>query len=131
MKSPLPKALRVLIPAVLIVAWLVGASIGGPYFGKVSEVSTNDQTSYLPESADATQVQGLLDDFLGSDSIPAVVVFASDDELSDETLADLEATVADLPEIEGVTDELSPLIPSEDGLAATGLRAHQHRCRHR
>ena len=85
MKSPLPKALRVLIPAVLIVAWLVGASIGGPYFGKVSEVSTNDQTSYLPESADATQVQGLLDDFLGSDSIPAVVVFASDDELSDET----------------------------------------------
>ncbi|MGO1406256.1 MMPL family transporter [Agrococcus casei] len=118
MKSPLPKALRVLIPAVLIVAWLVGASIGGPYFGKVSEVSTNDQTSYLPESADATQVQGLLDDFLGSDSIPAVVVFASDDELSDETLADLEATVADLPEIEGVTDELSPLIPSEDGLAA-------------
>ena len=118
MKSPLPKALRVLIPAVLIVAWLVGASIGGPYFGKVSEVSTNDQTSYLPESADATQVQGLLDDFLGSDSIPAVVVFASDDELSDETLADLEATVADLPEIEGVTDWLSPLIPSEDGLAA-------------
>ncbi|MGO3648964.1 MMPL family transporter [Agrococcus casei] len=118
MKSPLPKALRVLIPAVLIIAWLVGASIGGPYFGKVSEVSTNDQTSYLPESADATQVQGLLDDFLGSDSIPAVVVFASDDELSDETLADLEATVADLPEIEGVTDELSPLIPSEDGLAA-------------
>ncbi|MGO3846133.1 MMPL family transporter [Agrococcus casei] len=118
MKSPLPKALRVLIPAVLIIAWLVGASIGGPYFGKVSEVSTNDQTSYLPESADATQVQGMLDDFLGSDSIPAVVVFASDDELSDETLADLEATVADLPEIEGVTDELSPLIPSEDGLAA-------------
>ena len=118
MKSPLPKALRVLIPAVLIIAWLVGASIGGPYFGKVSEVSTNDQTSYLPESADATQVQGLLDDFLGSDSIPAVVVFASDDELSDETLSDLESIVADLPEIEGVTDELSPLIPSEDGLAA-------------
>ena len=112
------RILRVAGPALVILAWLVGASIGGPYFGKVSEVSTNDQTSYLPESADATQVQGMLDDFLGSDSIPAVVVFASDDELSDETLADLEATVADLPEIEGVTDELSPLIPSEDGLAA-------------
>ena len=118
MKSPLPKALRVLIPAVLIVAWLVGASIGGPYFGKVSEVSTNDQTSYLPESADATQVQGLLDDFLGSDSIPAVVVFASDSELSDESLSDLESVVADLPAIDGVSDDPSPIIPSEDGLAA-------------
>lgn len=30
--------LRIFIPALLIVAWLTGAAVGGPYFGRVSEV---------------------------------------------------------------------------------------------
>lgn len=45
-----------MLPAILILLWFVGAGIGGPYFGKVSEVSSNDQTLYLPESADASRV---------------------------------------------------------------------------
>ena len=53
------RILRVAVPALVILAWLAGASIGGPYFGKVGEVSTNDQTSFLPSSAEATQVQGM------------------------------------------------------------------------
>src|SRR5690606_21308719 len=60
-----PTWLRVLLPAVLILAWLTAAGFGGPLFGKVGEVSSNDQTSYLPESADATQVQALLGEFQG------------------------------------------------------------------
>ena len=48
--------MRIGIPVVLILIWLVGGSIGGPYFGKVDEVSSNDQSSYLPETADATAV---------------------------------------------------------------------------
>ena len=63
--------------------WLVGAGLGGPLFGKVDEVSSNDQTSYLPESADATQVQKLLGEFNDSDAIPAIAVFVSDGELSE------------------------------------------------
>ena len=51
--SGLRRWLRVLIPALIILVWFVGASIGGPYFGKVGEVSSNDQTAYLPDSADA------------------------------------------------------------------------------
>ena len=39
----------------LVLIWLVGGSIGGPYFGKIDEVSTNDQSSFLPSSAEATQ----------------------------------------------------------------------------
>ncbi len=108
-----------ILPAVLIVLWLAGAGVGGPYFGKVSEVSSNDQTSYLPESADATQVQAALGDFTDSDAIPAVVVFAADDgELGEAQLQDLTIALEDLPSIEGVGDDLSPLIPSEDGRAA-------------
>ena len=57
--------LRIGIPVLLVLIWLVGGSIGGPYFGKIDEVSTNDQSSFLPSSAEATQVQERLADFTG------------------------------------------------------------------
>lgn len=50
-KSP-RRWVRILLPAILILAWLTGAAVGGPYFGKVDEVSSNDQTTFLPESAE-------------------------------------------------------------------------------
>lgn len=62
-----PKWLRILLPSLLILVWLTAAGIGGPYFGKVSEVSSNDSTSYLPTSADATAVQKVLGDFRDSE----------------------------------------------------------------
>jgi len=110
--------LRTLLSAVLILLWLAGAGLGGPLFGKIDEVSSNDRTAYLPDSAQATEVQKALDDFLGSDSLPAVVVFESettiDDALKDEISSALEGAVT----AEGVKNETSPVIVSEDGLAA-------------
>ncbi|GEK87261.1 MMPL family transporter [Microbacterium aerolatum] len=108
---------RVLIPAVLIIAWLVGAGLGGPLFGKVGEVSSNDQTSYLPSSADATKVQELLGEFNDSDAIPAIVVFVGDAELDEEQLAAIDDAIAGTVDVEGIADEVSPAIPSEDGRA--------------
>ncbi|MBP1326808.1 RND superfamily putative drug exporter [Leucobacter exalbidus] len=110
---------RIVVPALLILLWVGAGSIGGPYFGKVSEVSSNDQTTYLPSSADATQVQERLADFRDSEAIPAVVVAASETPLSDSELAELTDAVAALPDtVPGIGADLSPLIPSEDGLAA-------------
>jgi RND superfamily putative drug exporter len=108
---------RILIPVVLILVWLVGAGLGGPLFGKVDEVSSNDQTSYLPESADATQVQKLLGEFNDSDAIPAIAVFVSDDELSESDLQTISDAVADAPSVEGVSEDVSPALTSEDGKA--------------
>ena len=116
--SAAPKWLRVLLPAVLILAWLVAAGIGGPYFGKVDEVSSNDQTSYLPESADATQVQALLGEFTDSDAIPAIAVFVGERELTQAELDQIGAAVDATADLAGVADEVSPAIPSDDGLAA-------------
>lgn len=115
-REPVPKWIRVLLPAALILIWFAGAGIGGPYFGKVSEVSSNDQTSYLPESADATQVQALLGDFTESDAIPAVIVLAADRALTESEIGELSTVVEKLSEIEGVQTP-SPAIPSEDGQA--------------
>jgi len=108
---------RILIPVALILVWLVGAGLGGPLFGKVDEVSSNDQTSYLPESADATQVQKLLGEFNDSDAIPAIAVFVSDDELSESDLQTISDAVADAPSVEGVSEDVSPALTSEDGKA--------------
>jgi RND superfamily putative drug exporter len=108
---------RVLAPALLIIGWLVAAGMGGPLFGKVSEVSSNDQTSYLPTSADATEVQNLLGEFNDSDAVPAVVVFIGDDDLDESQLAAIESAIGDAPDIEGIEAEVSPGIPSEDGRA--------------
>lgn len=109
--------LRIGIPALLVLIWLAAGSIGGPYFGKVDEVSSNDRSSFLPESADATQVNGRLADFLGGESIPALVVVTGDGELTDDDIADVQALADDIAELDGVQEDVSPPILSEDGEA--------------
>lgn len=108
---------RVFLPVALILVWLVGASLGGPLFGKVDEVSSNDQTTYLPESADATQVQELLGEFRDSDEIPAIAVFAAETELTDAEISAITDAVADTASLDGIGADVSPALVSDDGLA--------------
>ncbi|MFT4214464.1 MAG: MMPL family transporter [Microbacterium sp.] len=116
MTNTTPRWLRVILPAALIVAWLAVAGVGGPYFGKVDEVSSNDQTSYLPASADATRVQALLGDFHDSTAIPAIVVFTGEETLTDDQLAQLGDALDGAAQT--MDADASPLIPSDDGYAA-------------
>ncbi|MBD3942859.1 MMPL family transporter [Microbacterium sp. NEAU-LLC] len=109
--------LRIGIPVLLVLVWLAAGSIGGPYFGKVDEVSSNDRSTFLPESADATQVNERLADFLGEESIPAVVVVTGDGELSDDDIADVQAFADDVAGLDAIAGDVSPPIPSEDGQA--------------
>ncbi|HEY4576798.1 MAG TPA: MMPL family transporter [Yaniella sp.] len=113
-KSP-RRWVRILLPAILILAWLTGAAVGGPYFGKVDEVSSNDQTTFLPESAEATQVQQLQDDFTDSDAIPAIALFEAQDELTEEQLTTIEEALESAVDVEGIEEDISPPIPSNDG----------------
>ncbi|WP_309710078.1 MMPL family transporter, partial [Pseudolysinimonas sp.] len=112
------RVLRGVIPAVLIVGWLALAGFGGPTFGKISDVSTNDQASFLPASAESTQVSQLVPEFAGADDIPAIVVAVRDGGLTDADLAFLDDFAADAAGFEGVGDGVSPVIPSDDGEAA-------------
>ncbi|WP_394214624.1 MMPL family transporter [Brachybacterium vulturis] len=112
-----PRVLRVLLPALLILAWLLAAGIGGPYFGRVDEVSSNDRTAYLPDSADATEVAQRAEDFTGAEAIPAIIVVTAEEELDEETLASLSEVTEALAALDTVAGEVSPAIPSEDGLA--------------
>ncbi|MCD1144368.1 MMPL family transporter [Kocuria sp. LUK] len=107
--------LRILLPALLIVGWLAVAGVGGPYFGKISEVSTNDQSSFLPESTESTRVTNLQGEFRDSDAIPAIVLLVREGGLEAGDRAWAEELTAAVQE-EGLGEgETSPPIPSEDG----------------
>ena len=55
-----PGWLRWLIPVVLVLAWLGVMGVGGPTFGKLSDVTSNSQADFLPVDSQATQVQDRL-----------------------------------------------------------------------
>jgi RND superfamily putative drug exporter len=122
--SRVPRWLRVTLPVVLILVWLVGAAIGGPYFGRVDEVSSNDRTAYLPETAEATEVQERLSGFTDGDAVPAIVVFVTGEgqdaegELTDDDLTAIGERLTAAGDLEVVDGDVSPPIPSEDGAAA-------------
>ena len=108
---------RVLLPSLIVLAWLVAAGVGGPYFGRISEVASNDQASYLPASSEATQVSQLLPEFAGGDNIPAIVVFARDGGLTDADREYAQSFVDSLATMEGIGADVSPPIESDDGEA--------------
>lgn len=109
--------LRVLLPALIIVAWLTAAAIGGPLFGRIDEVSSNDQSAYLPASAESTRAGVLARDFYDSEDIPALVLIVADNGTLDQTQLDaISGTAQELGGLEGVS-EISPPIPSDDGAA--------------
>ena len=106
MKDWNPKLwLRILLPSVLIVAWLAIAGIGGPTFGKISSVSTNDQAGFLPASADSTAVNEWQTKFYDSKSIPAVIVSVKESgTLTDADKAKFVALSPSIKDAPGVAD---------------------------
>ena len=109
---------RFLIPVVLVVLWLGVGGIGGPYFGKISEVADNNQTSYLPSSSASTQVANLQEKFTDSNAIPAVIVYVNDGGLTQQDRSFIDGRVSALSEVSGVTGGISPPQTSSDGKAA-------------
>ncbi|HKT56593.1 MAG TPA: efflux RND transporter permease subunit [Microbacterium sp.] len=110
--------LRGVLAGILILVWLIAAGLGGPLFGRVDEVSSNEPTAYLPSSADATEVQHSLAGFLGADSIPAVVVFESSGPIDTATHTALGEAVTKAATTDGIAGEASPVIVSKDRTAA-------------
>lgn len=93
------------------------AGLGGPLFGRIEEVSSNDQNAYLPQDSESAEVAGLVSDFYDSDDIPGVVVVVSDNgALVDSDLDAIASATEAVAGLEGVGD-ISPPIPSEDGEA--------------
>lgn len=108
-----------MVVALIIVAWLAISALGGPFFGRISEVAVNDRSSFLPTSAESTEAGEWVDRFRDTDSVPAVIIAESTggDAAAVETRESL-ASAIDRAESAGlVEDPISPPIASDDGQA--------------
>lgn len=113
------KKLLLLLPAALIAIWLVLAAVGGPYFGKISDVASTDLSTFLPESAESTKVNNELSKFRDTRTIPALAVFdTSQNELTSADLQAIDRARQGLSQVGGVEGGVSPPIISEDKKAA-------------
>lgn len=116
------KWLRILLPSVVIVAWIMLAGIGGPYFGKISDVSTTDLTAFLPTQAESTKVNNQLTKFRDEKTLPLIIVYTNDDkQLADSDMTSIQDANAKLADVESVEGKLSPPIKSDDGKAAISV----------
>jgi len=110
--------LRWTLPALLVAVWLVIGGFGGPLQGKLSEVQKNDNASFLPASAEATEVIELRKRFAEKESLPALVVFERVGGLTPEDFTAIGQRAAALADFADLSDRVSPPIPSADREAA-------------
>ncbi|MGP3948643.1 MMPL family transporter [Streptomyces sp. 7N604] len=83
----------------VLLLWLVAIFALAPLAQKLSSAQDNDATSWLPGSAESTQVLGLSEDFR-PETMPAVVIYARESGL---TAADRAAIAEDAAELKGLS----------------------------
>lgn len=120
-KSRVPMWVHFAIPTVLLSLWLGVISFGGPYFGRIDEVSSIDLTTFLPKSADATKVAEESKLFQSQKTLPAIVALTADDNVFDSETELVNKRLESLSELGGVINKPSPLIVAEDKKAAFGI----------
>ncbi|WP_030862763.1 MMPL family transporter [Streptomyces sp. NRRL S-37] len=113
-----PRRARWAVPLVLLLVWLgVGGTLG-PYAGRLGEVATNDQASFLPRSAESTKVLEEREAFGQSETLPAIVVWTTDgDQVTEAQRAAATGSVGALAGSAGIAGRPSPALPSDDGRA--------------
>jgi RND superfamily putative drug exporter len=106
------------ILAVALLALLAGGA-GGAYQGKLSQVQKNDNSSYLPGSAESTKAGNEAALFSTSTSLPGFIVFERDAGLTPADKTAIAAVFTRISTLKGVdTQAVTPVTYSKDGTAA-------------
>lgn len=111
------RRLRWLLPALVVIAWLALGGVGGPFTGKLAEVSKNDSSTFLPASAEATQVKDLQQQFSDSREIPAFIVAERADGITGTDRHYLDQTAQRLRAVDGVGQVSPPIASPQDDQA--------------
>ena len=105
------------VPTLVTLAWLVLASVAGPFAGKLGDVQTNDSGTFLPVSAESTQVVDLEARFAETTTVPAVVVAEREGGVTEADARALAAAGKEIGRLDGVVGEVAGPVPSDDGEA--------------
>ncbi|MER7332207.1 MULTISPECIES: MMPL family transporter [unclassified Micromonospora] len=106
-----------LVAVAVVLAWLVIGAVAGPFSGRLGEVATNDNASFLPAGAEATRAQELSGRFVARQTMPALVVYERASGITDTDTRRAATDAARFAQVPGVVGPLPPPIPSEDGQA--------------
>ncbi|MEU7296643.1 MMPL family transporter [Streptomyces exfoliatus] len=127
--APMPpsavRRTRLLLPLVLLVAWLAVGGGLGPFAGRLGEVAANDQAAFLPRSAESTRVIEEQKAFRRTEAVPAIVVWTARDggPVAAGSTADATRALTSLTGREGIVGPPSPALASEDGEALRAVVA--------
>jgi len=118
---------RVFALILVLLVWFGLASVGGPLVGRLSEVQKNDNASFLPKSAESTEVGKLAARFSSTDALPYFVVVERASGLGPADAVAVKDYIAGIPslpfDIKGyslgsyLAVPPSAAIPSQDGKA--------------
>jgi RND superfamily putative drug exporter len=111
---------------IVVLMWFLLTGVFGPLFGKLSSVQENNNSSFLPKGAEATQASELIQTFSGKDSFNIPALFEG--KATPENLAAINAHLDAIGELTlagttaKISDYLAPgqritAFPSEDGKA--------------
>lgn len=117
------RPLRWIVPSLLVLIWLAAGGAFGPFAGKLTEVSTNDQAAFLPQSAESTQVLDVQAKFREGETQPLIVVWTTTggEPVTAAQTATATGTLAALRGTPDVVGTPTPAFPSDDGLALRGI----------
>jgi RND superfamily putative drug exporter len=119
------------IAMLVVIAWFIITGVFGPLFGKLTSVQENNNSSFLPKGAEATQASEVIQTFSGKDSFnfPTLILFEGD--VTPKTIAAVNDHLVKVGSVtlDGtsakISDYLAPnqqitVFPSQDGKAILG-----------
>src|SRR5665811_2282670 len=93
------KLLRLLALVLVLFVWLGLAGVGGPLVGRLSEVQKNDNASFLPKTAESTEVSKLTAKFSSTNALPYFVVIERPTGLKPADAAAVSTFIAGIPSL--------------------------------
>ena len=112
----------------VVISWFIITGFFGPLFGKLTSVQENNNSSFLPKGAEATQAADLIEGFSDREgfAFPTLILFEG--KVTPENLAAINAHMAGVGSLtigdtdKKISDYIAPdqaisIFPSEDGKA--------------
>jgi RND superfamily putative drug exporter len=90
---------------VVLVAVLVLTGVLGALGGKLADVKNNEQSSWVPSSAESTRVSDQLSGQVNPNEIPTLVVYHRPGGLTEDDLAAIDEQATEIAQIDGVTSD--------------------------
>lgn len=119
------------IAMLVVIAWFIITGVFGPLFGKLTSVQENNNSSFLPKGAEATQASEVIQTFSGKDSFnfPTLILFEGDvtpktiaavnDHLTKVGSVTLDGTSAKISDYLAPNQQIT-VFPAQDGKAILG-----------